>query len=104
MDRAHLAALLSPYGVNQFESFRVVDSSKPNDYRLNIIVDRGYVVRINDPVITEERLGALDRLAGRYRHIGVKAPRLFQTAGGLYRTKAGDHVCYLSEYLDYPTL
>lgn len=41
MDRAHLAALLSPYGVNQFESFRVVD--------------RGYVVRINDPVITEER-------------------------------------------------
>lgn len=55
MDRAHLAALLSPYGVNQFESFRVVDSSKPNDYRLNIIVDRGHVVRINDPVITEER-------------------------------------------------
>lgn len=55
MDRAHLAALLSPYGVNQFESFRVVDSSKSNDYRLNIIVDRRYVVRINDPVITEER-------------------------------------------------
>ena len=55
MDRAHLAALLSPYGVNQFESFRVVDSSKPNDYRLNIIVDRRYVLRINDPVITEER-------------------------------------------------
>ena len=55
MDRAHLAALLSPYGVNQFESFRVVDSSKPNDYRLNIIVDRRYVVRINDPVITKER-------------------------------------------------
>ena len=55
MDRAHLAALLSPYGVNQFKGFRVVDSSKPNDYRLNIIVDRGYVVRINDPVITEER-------------------------------------------------
>lgn len=55
MDRAHLAALLSPYGVNQFESFRVVDSSKPNNYRLNIIVDRRYVLRINDPVITEER-------------------------------------------------
>ena len=55
MDRAHLAALLSAYGVNQFESFRVVDSSKPNDYRLNIIVDRRYVLRINDPVITEER-------------------------------------------------
>ena len=55
MDRAHLAALLSPYGVNQFENFRVVDFSKPNDYRLNIIVDRRYVVRINDPVITEER-------------------------------------------------
>ena len=62
MDRAHLAALLSPYGVNQFESFRVVDSSKPNDYRLNIIVDRGYVVRINDPVITEERW---EQLTGR---------------------------------------
>lgn len=55
MDRAHLAALLSPYGVNQFENFRVVDFSKPNDYRLNIIVDRRYVLRINDPVITEER-------------------------------------------------
>ena len=104
MDRAHLAALLSPYGVNQFESFRVVDSSKPNDYRLNIIVDRRYVLRINDPVITEERLAAIDRLAGRYRQIGVKAPRLFQTADGLYLTKADNHVCYLSEYLDYPTL
>ena len=55
MDRAQLAALLSPYGVNQFEDFRIIDSSKPNDYRLNIIVDRGYVVRINDPVITKER-------------------------------------------------
>ena len=55
MDRAHLAAFLSPYGVNQFENFRVVDSSKPNDYRLNIIVDRRYVLCINDPVITEER-------------------------------------------------
>ena len=55
MDRALLAALLCPYGVNQFESFRVVDSSKPNDYRLNIIVDRRYVLCINDPVITEER-------------------------------------------------
>lgn len=55
MDRAHLAALLSPYGVNQFENFRVVDFSKPNDYRLNIIVDLRYVLRINDPVITEER-------------------------------------------------
>ena len=104
MDRAHLAALLSPYGVNQFESFRVVDSSKSNDYRLNIIVDRRYVLRINDPVITEERLAAIDRLAGRYRQIGVKAPRLFQTADGLYLTKADNHVCYLSEYLDYPTL
>lgn len=104
MDRAYLAALLSPYGVNQFESFRVVDSSKPNDYRLNIIIDRRYVLRINDPVITEKRLGAIDRLAERYRQIGVKAPRLFQTADGLYLTKAGDHVCYLSEYLDYPTL
>lgn len=104
MDRAQLAALLSPYGVNQFEDFRIIDSSKPNDYRLNIIVDRRYVLRINDPVITEERLAAIDRLAGRYRQIGVKAPRLFQTADGLYLTKADNHVCYLSEYLDYPTL
>lgn len=104
MDRTQLAALLSPYGVNQFEDFRIIDSSNPNDYRLNIIIDRRYVLRINDPVITEERLAAIDRLAGRYRQIGVKAPRLFQTADGLYLTKAGDHVCYLSEYLDYPTL
>lgn len=104
MDRTQLAALLSPYGVNQFEDFRIIDSSNPNDYRLNIIIDRRYVLRINDPVITEERLAAIDRLAGRYRQIGVKAPRLFQTADGLYLTKADNHVCYLSEYLDYPTL
>ena len=49
-------------------------------------------------------MGAIDRLAARYRAINVKAPRLFQTADGLYLTKAGGHVCYLSEYLDYPTL
>ena len=61
MDRTQLAALLSPYGVNQFEDFRIIDSSKPNDYRLNIIIDRRYVLRINDPVITEERLAAIDR-------------------------------------------
>lgn len=67
MDRTQLAALLSPYGVNQFEDFRIIDSSNPNDYRLNIIIDRRYVLRINDPVITEERLAAIDRLAGRYR-------------------------------------
>lgn len=104
MQREELLPLLECYGVRQFGTFREIDSSKPGDYRLNIIIDRDYVLRINDPVITEERLAAVDRLARRYRETGILAPRLLQNREGAYLSPCGGRVCYLSEYLDYPTL
>lgn len=104
MDKETLLSLLRPYGVESLGEWREIDSTCEGDYRLNVIADRRYVLRINDPVITEERLAAIDRLAGRYRAIGVAAPRLYRTAAGTYRLPCGERVCYLSEYLPEQTL
>lgn len=61
------------------------------------------MLRINNDIISEERLASIDRLAERYQEIGVVAPRLFKTTSGNYSIKHGDHICYVSEYLDYPS-
>lgn len=104
MEKQEILSLAAKYGVKQIESFKEIDSSKPGDFRLNILIDKRYVLRINDPVITEARLAAIDRLAGRYCASGIRAPRLFKSADGTYLTRVGERVCYLSEYLDLPTL
>lgn len=104
MDREDILNILKHYGIASFEEAKEIDSTNGDDYRLNIIIDKKYVLRINNPVMTESRLAAIDRLAERYRTIGVLAPRLFRNDGGNYLLPLEDHVCYVSEYLDYPLL
>ena len=101
MDKKTLLSILSNYNISSVSEYKEIDSSKGDDYRLNIIIDKKYVLRVNNPVITEERLESIERLCERYRDIGVLTPRLFKNACGKYLTPYKKHVCYVSEYLDY---
>jgi len=103
MNREEILKILNQFGINDFVEKIEIDSSLEDDYRLNIILDKKYVLRINSDIMTEERLASIDRLATRYRDIGVLAPRLYQSIKGTYLVCYGKHICYLSEYLDYPT-
>lgn len=103
MERAELLGILAQYGVDSLSGWREIDSTNQGDYRLNVIVDNKYVLRVNNPVITEERLASISRLCERYRSIGVETPRLYRNASGQFLTPHESHVCYLSDYLDYQT-
>ena len=102
MERIELQKLLNKYNINNFSSYTEVDSSKLGDYRLNIIIDNRYVLRINHPVITEERLSSISRLCERYRDIGIMTPLIYRNDQGRFITEYGKRICYLSDYLDYP--
>lgn len=103
MEIEKVLAILAGYGINDYSEAQEIDSTCGDDYRLNIVIDKKYVLRINGDVMTEERLASIDRLAGRYREIGVLAPRLFKNKDGRYITPFDKYLCYVSEYLDYPT-
>ena len=103
MEKEKILPLLHRYGVQHINEYHEIDTSMQEDYRLNIVIDRRYVLRINDQVMTEERLAAIDRLCERYRSIGVRTPRLYRSDTGSYLSVWQEHVCYLSEYLDYQT-
>ncbi len=102
MDNHEILDILREYGIDEFSDKKEIDSTNGDDYRLNIIIDKKYVLRINNAVMTEERLASIERLVERYRDIGVLAPRLFKNKEGNYISAHGEHVCYVSEYLDYP--
>ncbi len=102
MDNKEIINILREYGIDGFSDKTEIDSTNGDDYRLNVIIDKKYVLRINNAVMTEERLASIDRLVEKYRRIGVLAPRLFKNKEGDYLYAHGDHVCYVSEYLDYP--
>lgn len=102
MDNKEIITILREYGIDGFSDKTEIDSTIGGDYRLNVIIDKKYVLRINNAVMTEERLVSIDRLVEKYCRIGVLAPRLFKNKEGDYLSAHGDHVCYVSEYLDYP--
>ncbi len=101
MEKSEVLGILKEFGIGDYTEKNEIDSSLDEDYRLNIVIDKKYVLRINNDIITEERLASIDRLVERYREIGVLAPRLYKTMSGSYSIKHGDHICYVSEYLDY---
>ncbi len=96
--------LLNRFVDHEVKSYRVINSSQNGDYRMNIIIDNRYVLRINDPVVTEQRLSEIDGLVRKYNDCGIKAPCLIRNKKGRYLSEYGDKVCYVSEYLDYMTL
>lgn len=103
MEKEELLKILSNYNVRSVNEYKEIDSTNGDDFRLNIIVDKKYVLRINNPVISEERLESISRLCERYNSIGVLAPQLHKNKDGAYLTSYGKRVCYLSDYLDYQT-
>ncbi len=103
MDREIIEEILIRYGIDLFTEYKIVDTSRSNSYRLNIIVDNTYVLRINGDEITEQRLSEIDRLAERYRQIAVLAPRLLKNDAGRYIMPWDSYNAYVSEYLDYET-
>lgn len=104
MDNQEILDIIRGYGIDGFSEKNEIDSTHGDDFRLNIIIDKKYVLRINNAVMTEERLDSIDRLAERYRSIGVLTPRLLKNKSGNYLTTHADHVCYVSEYMDFALL
>ena len=103
MQKQEILEILNCYGIFSVNEYKVIDSTNLDDYRLNIIIDNKYVLRINNATITEERLQSISRLCERYRTIGVLTPRLYKSIYGTYLTNYGEHVCYVSNYLNYAT-
>ena len=103
MRKEDILELMKGYGISQLDSCREIDSSNGSDYRLNIIIDKKYVLRINNAVMSEERLCSISRLCERYRSMGILAPSLYKNADGRFLSACEGHVCYLSDYLDYDT-
>lgn len=76
--KEEILTVLSTYGIEKIDEYKIIDSSKQDDYRINIIIDGRYVLRINNPIITEGCLLAIERLVERYDCIRVKAPKLLK--------------------------
>ncbi len=49
MKKQQVLSLAARYGVKQIENLKETDSSKPGDFRLNILIDKRYFLRINGP-------------------------------------------------------
>lgn len=80
MNLIELKKITDYYNITFDAITKEINSTNQNDYRLNLILDNKYVVRINDTkAITEERLAGIERLICRYNSIGITA---------LYRKKA----------------
>ncbi len=103
MEKRELLEILKYYKISSITEYREIDSTKGDDYRLNVIIDNKYVLRINNPTITEERLQSISRLCERYRSINVLTPHLYKSIQGTYLISHGKHVCYVSDYLNYAT-
>ena len=104
MDKQEILSIIKNYGINDYDEKKEIDTSNGDDYRLNIILDKKYVLRINGDAITEDRLASIDRLAERYREMGLLAPKLYKTGAGKYISKHNQYVCYISEYIDLQSL
>ena len=87
MEKSEILDIIKEFGINDYIEKNEIDSSLDDDYRLNIVIDKKYVLRINNDIITEERLASIDRLTERYREIGVLVPRLYKTISGNYSIK-----------------
>lgn len=101
MNYEMLNYICKKYNIN-YKSAKEIDTSK-DDYRLNIILDNKYVIRINDQkVMTEDRLSEIQRLIGRYNSIGIYVPNYLMNSDGKYSIMIDDLICYVSEYGNYP--
>lgn len=96
--------LLRRYSITEHENAVCMDTSRDDsDVRLNFIVDKKYVLRINNGGgIDEDRIARMQRLAERYNSVNVKCPRFIKSVDGRYSFLCDGYLVYLQEYLDYP--
>ncbi|MBQ5782132.1 MAG: hypothetical protein IIV99_01945, partial [Oscillospiraceae bacterium] len=66
MKKEQLLELLADFGITDVKEFSILDTTNGENYRLNVFIDNKYVLRINNNVMTEERLASIDRLCQRY--------------------------------------
>ena len=90
MQELEILRILNEYGIDMLESFREINSTNGEDYRLNIIVNKKYVLRINTSIINEVRLESISRLCERYRQIGILAPKLYKNKEQVYSKEIKD--------------
>lgn len=94
--------VIPKYNISYKTISKTIDSSKENDYRLNIILDDKYVLRVNNKnVMNEMRLAEIERLILRYNEIGVYAPKYLINSDNKYSIIIEDKICYISEYANY---
>ena len=55
MEKEKVLAILAGYGINDYSEAQEIDSTCGDDYRLNIVIDKKYVLRINETVLIPKR-------------------------------------------------
>lgn len=102
--------IMSHFGLSVQEINDFIDTSHGDeDKRLNYIIDKKYVLKVNSTVsMWEERLEEIERLIARYRSIGVYCPGLIHASNGKLShsiIKDGkEYTCFVEEYAAYPVI
>lgn len=103
-----LHELLSAYDLVFDRITELIDTSRSDgDRRLNFILDRRYVLKLQDPEsIWEDRLCGIARLIERYHSIGVYCPRLIRAKNGSFsvpfEAEGERFSCFVEEYAAFP--
>lgn len=102
IDEHNIAPILAKFGVTEFAQVELIDTSHGDgDTRLNYIIDKKYVLRVNSAaVMTDARLDEINRLVRRYKDFGLVAPAFIKSTDGTFVVKTEQGNCYLSEYID----
>lgn len=104
MDKKVIKEILKCYNITDIKKIEIINSSKEGIFKLNILIDKKYVLRINEKHMDEERLSEIDNIAKRYQTLGILTPRLLKNQMGKYSYPLFDNkIAFVSEYLDYDT-
>ncbi len=95
--------IMAGYNLNIEHITKEINTSKSkDDFRLNIIIDEKYVLRINNKTLmTEEKIQMMEKLICKYNHINVICPHYLKGISGKYSLEYNDNICYVTEYLNY---
>ncbi len=102
LNNEEILDILQLYGIDSFSDVNMIDSSHgDDDIRHNYILDKKYVLRVNNAkVMTETRIKELNTLIKRYNNFGIQAPYYLSYGNEQYVYEYKDCYCYVSEYLD----
>lgn len=102
--------IMSHFGLSVQSITDFYDTSHSNDdKRLNYILDKKYVLKVNSVcAMWESRLQEIHRLITRYRSIGVYCPNLIPALDGslsyTWHKDNKEYTCFVEEFAIYPLL